>query len=350
MKKPNLGVMKRKLFTGAKKGNVGAIAAALEAGVDVHALDGNKWTPLHEAARHGHPDAVRLLIERGADPNAVHRSIDYSVLFVATFSVDRVETVRALIEGGAAVSLATRNGFTPAHNTIENRDWATLRVLLAAGADPDLDACPNTCKLTDEEWDEVKAVIAEYVEVPKQTAEAAREIVAKTKPAAPPEPHREAKPLDPARVEVKGTPVLYSETQLVDLAPGWGTAPPTGYAAFMAKVGAGILNNTVRCYGPDAVSKNHRPWVERIREHWFWGDGSLLPQSDALDAIRIADTLDGHELVFHPRQPDCLMLLPHDDDEVLLISEGGYLPALTRLLELYGGRRRKRVFEANALL
>jgi prolyl 4-hydroxylase len=37
----------------------------------LHARDRNGWQPLHEAVRGGHIDAVRLLVEHGADINAV---------------------------------------------------------------------------------------------------------------------------------------------------------------------------------------------------------------------------------------------------------------------------------------
>lgn len=37
----------------------------------LHAADENGWQPIHEAVRGGHLDAVRLLVEHGADINAV---------------------------------------------------------------------------------------------------------------------------------------------------------------------------------------------------------------------------------------------------------------------------------------
>lgn len=37
---------------------------------DVHSADENGWMPLHEAARAGHLDAVRTLLEHGADVHA----------------------------------------------------------------------------------------------------------------------------------------------------------------------------------------------------------------------------------------------------------------------------------------
>jgi len=36
----------------------------------LHAKDANGWQPIHEAARAGHTDAIRLLVKHGADVNA----------------------------------------------------------------------------------------------------------------------------------------------------------------------------------------------------------------------------------------------------------------------------------------
>jgi prolyl 4-hydroxylase len=51
----------------------------------LHRKDGNGWQPLHEAARGGHTDAVKLLVEHGADIDACtgHGSGGYSPLEIA---------------------------------------------------------------------------------------------------------------------------------------------------------------------------------------------------------------------------------------------------------------------------
>ena len=53
----------------AKKGDVAAIAAALDAGANVNDFDGLA-APLYYAVNRQHLDAAKLLIERGADVNA----------------------------------------------------------------------------------------------------------------------------------------------------------------------------------------------------------------------------------------------------------------------------------------
>jgi cytochrome c len=84
----------------AKKGDVPAITAALEAGTDVNESDG--WaTPLWYAARRGHEDAAKLLIARGAD-----------------------------------VNLTTKSSGPPLLGAIERKNAILVKLLLASGADP----------------------------------------------------------------------------------------------------------------------------------------------------------------------------------------------------------------------
>jgi cytochrome c len=84
----------------AKKGDVSAITAALEAGAQVDESDG--WaTPLWYAARRGHEDAAKLLIARGAD-----------------------------------VNLPTKSSGPPLHGAIDRKSAILVKLLLASGADP----------------------------------------------------------------------------------------------------------------------------------------------------------------------------------------------------------------------
>jgi len=56
----------------ADEGDVAALEElAAENERALHVRDENGWQPLHEAVRNGHIDAVRLLVEHGADINAV---------------------------------------------------------------------------------------------------------------------------------------------------------------------------------------------------------------------------------------------------------------------------------------
>ena len=60
------------------------------------------WTELHEAAKRGHLDAVRLLLEHGADPNAREPGDNTTPLHWAA-AHGHVDVVRGLLDAGADV-------------------------------------------------------------------------------------------------------------------------------------------------------------------------------------------------------------------------------------------------------
>src|SRR5579859_4542752 len=66
-------------------------------------------TPLHYAATFGNPDAVRVLLERGADPNARNRAGATPLIYGAY----NFEKSRLLVEKGADVNARAQNGTTP---------------------------------------------------------------------------------------------------------------------------------------------------------------------------------------------------------------------------------------------
>lgn len=57
--------------TYAQTGNVEGLTEVVnKLGNLVNAKDANGWTPLHEGARGGYEDIVKILVEKGADINA----------------------------------------------------------------------------------------------------------------------------------------------------------------------------------------------------------------------------------------------------------------------------------------
>lgn len=77
------------------------------------------WTGLHAAARSGHVDAVRLLVEHGADANAREAGDNTSALHWAAAGA-RLEVAQALVDAGADV-----NGFGDVHE-LDVVGWATF--------------------------------------------------------------------------------------------------------------------------------------------------------------------------------------------------------------------------------
>lgn len=95
------------------------------------------FTALHLAAFFGQEEAVRLLLERGAEANLVarHESIHVTPLHSAAAGA-HAAIVRLLLERGADPNAAQDGGFTPLHSAAQNDDRESVEALLEAGADP----------------------------------------------------------------------------------------------------------------------------------------------------------------------------------------------------------------------
>jgi len=82
------------LFTACKAGDFEAAAKAIEAGADVNATDDGNYTPI--SVSFFWPDIVKLLLEKGADPNGG----DYPALVQACNNYS-LEVLKLLLEAGA---------------------------------------------------------------------------------------------------------------------------------------------------------------------------------------------------------------------------------------------------------
>jgi ankyrin repeat protein len=94
--------------------------------------NGLKATPLHYAAIYGSLEALQLLLDKGADPNAKNQA-GATPLILAAWNFERA---RILIERGAAVNAATSRGITPLLvAAAAPGNVSTVRYLLDKGAD-----------------------------------------------------------------------------------------------------------------------------------------------------------------------------------------------------------------------
>jgi uncharacterized protein len=101
------------------------------------AFSGDGFTALHLAAFLGHLDTVALLLDRGADPNAVARSEQIGPVqpLHSAAATRQIECARLLIAHGADVNARQAGGYTPLHEAAGNGDVELARLLLEAGAD-----------------------------------------------------------------------------------------------------------------------------------------------------------------------------------------------------------------------
>jgi ankyrin repeat protein len=101
---------------------------------NVYSADG--WTPLHLAAHFGHTNAVRWLVDAGADVRARSRNdLANQPLHAASAGPAPVELLTILLDAGADVNARQRGGFTALQATAQNGNLAATQLLLEHGAD-----------------------------------------------------------------------------------------------------------------------------------------------------------------------------------------------------------------------
>jgi len=173
------------LLFAARHGSLGAAAALAAAGANLNLADPDGISPMVLAIRNGHYDVAALLVEKGADVNAVDRA-GRTPLYVAVDmhsldwiqnrpapkvdgTLDSLDMVKLLLAHGAKPdaaltaappgwkgdAIAAQNTFgnvvgagtTPFVRAAKNGDLAMLRVLLAAGANPNIGTRNKTTAL-----------------------------------------------------------------------------------------------------------------------------------------------------------------------------------------------------------
>jgi ankyrin repeat protein len=104
------------LIWASRSGSIDAMTVLLDAGADVNrpGSTGDDWdaTPLQHAILARQPAAVRLLVDRGADPNRGTGAASLKPLFLAAGDTDPA-IVKSLLAHGADPTVEDENGATP---------------------------------------------------------------------------------------------------------------------------------------------------------------------------------------------------------------------------------------------
>ena len=154
-------------YSAIRENNLAQLKALLDQKASANVADARGITPLMYAAEVGSLDAMRVLIDRGADVNAqndigstalmwsvsdpakVRLLLDHgaqanliaksgrSALIIAAFTNPSAEVVRLLLAKGAKVDIMDKRHVTPMNAATFGNDTATVRLLLDAGADID---------------------------------------------------------------------------------------------------------------------------------------------------------------------------------------------------------------------
>lgn len=92
--------LNKELIEACREGNIEEVKLLIEAGADVNAVDDFRFSPsLMWASYYGHTGIAKLLIDAGADINAVNKDC-HTALTWAVRDKD-IEMIKLLIDAGA---------------------------------------------------------------------------------------------------------------------------------------------------------------------------------------------------------------------------------------------------------
>jgi ankyrin repeat protein len=124
------------LFEAAAAGEVAVVRRRLTEGWEIEDRSDDGFTPLHFAAYFGRLEVARLLLELGADPNAVASNGSRVTPLHSAVSARHRDMAGLLLALGASANAVQRGGWTPLHAAARNGDEAIVDLLLLRGADP----------------------------------------------------------------------------------------------------------------------------------------------------------------------------------------------------------------------
>jgi ankyrin repeat protein len=97
-------------------GFINAMKLLIEKGADVNALNNANESPIYNAAKGGDPEAIQLLLDAGADPNIPQKDGRRPIHEAARWGKDWAVTL--YLEHGADVNVQDNEGSTPLHEAV----------------------------------------------------------------------------------------------------------------------------------------------------------------------------------------------------------------------------------------
>lgn len=130
--------IKLDIWDGAALGRTAAVEEAIQWAGDgvLNAYSRDGYTPLQLACFFGHEEVANQLVSRGANVNAISRNPMVIQPIHAATAGNHLGIVRLLLEAGADPNAVQQDGFRPLHAAAQNGNAAMVRLLLEHGADP----------------------------------------------------------------------------------------------------------------------------------------------------------------------------------------------------------------------
>ncbi|MGQ0429819.1 MAG: ankyrin repeat domain-containing protein [Gammaproteobacteria bacterium] len=123
------------LYRAAYLGQVAEIERLLAAGEEVDRSDGFGYTPLHVAVRNGHEEAVRVLLDHGADPNTRLNPSTSMITPMHDAAFGSPSMIALLLSKGVDIDSRTGAGDTPLHLAVWYEKCEGVANLVNQGAD-----------------------------------------------------------------------------------------------------------------------------------------------------------------------------------------------------------------------
>jgi ankyrin repeat protein len=127
---------KKFLMVAVAEGKEDLAKLLVEYGADVNAIDADGNTALMEAANFAHLNLVKFLVEHGANVNAAATLGGYTGYTALIYAAQRghVKVVKYLIKHGANINAKKKNGDTALSLAENNSHTEVARILREAGA------------------------------------------------------------------------------------------------------------------------------------------------------------------------------------------------------------------------
>ena len=140
------GVSKRSLFPASHQlCSIQTVQKIIEHGANVNAVNSIGLTPLWFACSDGQEQLVKILLEKGADPNIADKNNDNS-LHAVMYGQCSAGTTQEVMHHCVNINAANKDGATPLLLACSTAQAESVRLLLEAKADPNIaDADGDAC-------------------------------------------------------------------------------------------------------------------------------------------------------------------------------------------------------------